>query len=143
MDVAEAFRQLFEHNYGHWLAPILLSVFGALAWIAIRYFLRLCHKFWCFLQSRHRALSAVARDSTRDGPREGMGVWLTRPIHQPDDYEHRLAAAKILSIANLKGGVGKTTLAANVAAYLAKDWGKRILLIDLDFQGSLSSMAFP
>jgi chromosome partitioning protein len=30
-----------------------------------------------------------------------------------------------------------------MGAYFAKEWGKRVLLIDLDFQGSLSSMAFP
>jgi chromosome partitioning protein len=54
-----------------------------------------------------------------------------------------VTTSKVLAIANLKGGVGKTTLAANIGAYLAKDWQKNVLLIDLDFQGSLSSMAFP
>ncbi|MGE0459536.1 MAG: ParA family protein [Bauldia sp.] len=49
----------------------------------------------------------------------------------------------MLAIANLKGGVGKTTVAANIGAYYAKDWEKRVLLVDLDYQGSLSSMSFP
>jgi hypothetical protein len=31
--------------------------------------------------------------------------------------------------------VGNTTLAADLGTYLAKDWQKRVLLIDLDFQG--------
>ena len=70
-------------------------------------------------------------------------MWLAPPLQPPDDYRNRLKAAKVLSIANLKGGVGKTTLAANIGAYLATEWGKRVLLIDFDFQGSLSSMAFP
>ena len=38
-----------------------------------------------------------------------------------------------------KGGVGKTTLAGNLAAYLAKERSKRVLVLDLDFQGTLSS----
>jgi cellulose biosynthesis protein BcsQ len=49
----------------------------------------------------------------------------------------------ILTLAALKGGVGKTTLSANLAAFFALDRAKRVLLIDLDFQGSLSSMLLP
>lgn len=44
---------------------------------------------------------------------------------------------KIISIINLKGGVGKTTLAVNVAALLAHE-GKRTLLVDLDSQSNAS-----
>ncbi len=47
--------------------------------------------------------------------------------------------ARILSFVNLKGGVGKTTLCANLAATLARK-GHRVLAVDLDFQGSLSSL---
>lgn len=45
----------------------------------------------------------------------------------------------IISLMNLKGGVGKTTLTAHLAGILG-DQGKRVLLIDLDFQRSLSLM---
>jgi len=43
----------------------------------------------------------------------------------------------ILSLVNRKGGVGKTTLAVNIAGALARR-GRRVLVMDLDPQGSAS-----
>jgi chromosome partitioning protein len=43
----------------------------------------------------------------------------------------------VISVVNYKGGVGKTTLTANIGAQIAA-WGKRVLLVDLDPQASLT-----
>lgn len=103
---------------------------------------RMFHKTWIFLGTRRRALRAVAREGDGRDRYEGDGVWATMPLDHPDNYEANVLAAKILAVSNYKGGVGKTTLSANIAACLAKQHNMKVLFIDLDFQGSGSAMAF-
>ena len=47
--------------------------------------------------------------------------------------------AKVCAVANFKGGVGKTSMAAHLAMSAALD-GYRVLVIDLDSQGSMTSI---
>ncbi len=67
-------------------------------------------------------------------------LWRLYPETPPNGYFERLSKSrvKIIMVGNHKGGVGKTTLTANLAAYLEKRLGKRVLVIDLDYQGSLT-----
>jgi cellulose biosynthesis protein BcsQ len=73
----------------------------------------------------------------------GHNLWKAydaRPFVEYDSWLRAPDGAKIITVGNLKGGVGKTTIAANLAAYISKKPNSRVLVIDLDYQGSLSNM---
>jgi len=67
---------------------------------------------------------------------------------KPDQYGNNRFVAReqrqtrFIALVNLKGGVGKTTLTLNLAVSLGQR-GKKVLLVDLDFQGTLSNLALP
>ena len=50
---------------------------------------------------------------------------------------------KTIAIVNLKGGVGKTVTAVNVAAILATEYDRRVLLIDADPQANATQSLLP
>lgn len=67
-------------------------------------------------------------------------LWKLHRPAAPPKFAERLRASrtKVLLIGHLKGGVSKTTLLANLAAYFDRN-GKRVLAIDFDYQGSLTA----
>ncbi len=86
------------------------------------------------LQSQQATLEKTVRD-----PRD---FWIRDPDPQRVTEHHNglRTSMPIICVVNFKGGVGKTTICANLGAHFAAA-GKRVLLIDCDYQGSLSDTA--
>lgn len=67
-------------------------------------------------------------------------IW-SRPLQLGGLTYHKAMerSIPIILVGNLKGGVGKTTIAGNLGAHFAGK-GERVLLIDMDYQGTLSAL---
>jgi chromosome partitioning protein len=73
---------------------------------------------------------------------DSQRLWKLRkndPFPEYRGWKYDPLGAKIVTIGLFKGGVGKTHLAANFAAYVNSKQQKPVLLIDLDYQGSLTT----
>ena len=78
--------------------------------------------------------------------RAGAREFITKPVIIEDlssalnkaklmlEYEEQSSTGQIISIFSNKGGIGKTTLAVNLALNLAELTGKRVCLVDLNLQ---------
>ncbi len=80
-------------------------------------------------------LDGDTRLMTLDAPIPGLAPSIARAVRRA-----HTGAAPVISVMNLKGGVGKTTVSAQLAAAIRVRQGARVLMLDLDPQQNLSQL---
>lgn len=127
-----------------WAQPLVApaSAIAVLLWLAFRGLKAILDvvKTMEEIKERRRKLATPIEPTEKVELKPArVSVW-TFPVNDPPRPLPN--SIPIVTVVNMKGGVGKTTLTANLAAYLdAKGKGgrgARVLLIDFDYQGSLS-----
>jgi len=103
---------LVEEVIAKFAVEVVLALFGLLVTVTVA-----AVRTFVIARARiKRAEARVARivDSGTGLEREGDGVWLSKPVSAPQSYDFMLRGtrAKIIMVGNLKGGVGKTIMAA-------------------------------
>lgn len=101
------------------------------------------------LMAVQRQVDALRRELTQHEDRmdhlleveSRAGLWKREPTKVPPPFFPMAQRdTRFITVCNLKGGVGKTTLAANLAACLSSE-DCRVLVIDVDFQGTLGAVS--
>ena len=88
-------------------------------------------------QDRSSAL-ADNFESIRSVLDDETDVWLRSPPDLGKHITQIRSSIPIITVCNFKGGVGKTTLTSMLAGYFDLYKYKRVLLVDFDYQGSLT-----
>ena len=141
-DIAALLNDLFGLTVSETGIKIVAAIIAAIFGPVIFYYLR---KIWRWLTTCRRNSKKLKR--ALDAVESQEGLWLAIPVKRADRITNDAPNGyDVTTIANLKGGVGKTTLAANLIGHCAVQRthpGDSVLGIDFDYQGSLTSMALP